>query len=421
MDLIDVAIKILDEGPICDSCLGRQFGKLSTGLTNKERGWAIKTVLSMMEIETLKIENLKIKEGEKCWICNGLFDELKDWSNMAIEKLKDYDFDTFLVGTKVTGLISENEEIIWAESQTTWAEPAKSEINREVGKLISQKTQKEVDFLRPDVVLLLDLDEEEVKVQPNSLFIYGRYRKLIRGIPQTRWICRECGGSGCDLCEGTGKRYKESIEELLTWIVLDEFSGSDCLLHGAGREDIDALMLGEGRPFVLEIKEPIFRKVDLTRLQKKINEENSGKIEVFGLIYAEKSMVETVKNTKSDKVYRIKILLDDKVDIEKLKEALDNLKGIINQKTPKRVIHRRADMIRIRKVHVAKLISLEEKEAVIEIDCEGGLYIKELMTGDEKRTNPNLSELLGTNLKVNELDVINVKLEEELIKKHWRI
>jgi tRNA pseudouridine synthase 10 len=44
------------------------------------------------------------------------------------------------------------------------------------------------------------------------------------------------------------------------------------------------------------------------------------------------------------------------------------------------------------------------------IRCDGGLYIKELVSGDGGRTKPNLSELLGTEVEaeVKELDVMDV-------------
>jgi tRNA pseudouridine synthase 10 len=42
------------------------------------------------------------------------------------------------------------------------------------------------------------------------------------------------------------------------------------------------------------------------------------------------------------------------------------------------------------------------------IKCEGGLYVKELITGDEGRTKPNLSELIGIPVQVVELDVLEV-------------
>ncbi|NLA42040.1 MAG: tRNA pseudouridine(54/55) synthase Pus10, partial [Smithella sp.] len=46
-DILETARRIVRLGPICDSCLGRQFAMLSTGLTNAERGRSLKTVLAM--------------------------------------------------------------------------------------------------------------------------------------------------------------------------------------------------------------------------------------------------------------------------------------------------------------------------------------------------------------------------------------
>ena len=45
--ILVTARKIIGLGPICDSCLGRQFAMLSTGFANAERGRSLKTVLSM--------------------------------------------------------------------------------------------------------------------------------------------------------------------------------------------------------------------------------------------------------------------------------------------------------------------------------------------------------------------------------------
>jgi len=39
--ILETARRIIGLGPICDSCLGRQFAMLSTGLTNAERGRSI--------------------------------------------------------------------------------------------------------------------------------------------------------------------------------------------------------------------------------------------------------------------------------------------------------------------------------------------------------------------------------------------
>jgi tRNA pseudouridine synthase 10 len=46
----------------------------------------------------------------------------------------------------------------------------------------------------------------------------------------------------------------------------------------------------------------------------------------------------------------------------------------------------------------------------MEIKCDAGLYIKELISGDGGRTKPSLSALLGVEAEVTELDVLDVDL-----------
>ncbi len=410
MTILDTARKIIREGPICDHCLGRQFAKLSTGLSNDQRGAAIKLVLAMqsgVEKDTGLSEELIKSRENKCWVCNNLFLHLDTWAGKAVQALSDYEYENFLVGTKMTGLLAENEEIVWAQSGTTFAEPIKTELNREVGKRIEKLTGKKANLKKPQLVALLDLENDKVELEVNSLYIYGRYRKLIRGIPQTRWPCRECGGSGCQRCGNTGRMYQESVDEHIKQPLMEAALCEDTAFHGAGREDIDALMLGDGRPFVVEAKKPHKRSLDLGALETEINRRANGKIEVSGLKYVESETVEQLKSMKADKVYRARI--EHNTTEEKLKSSLNIISETpIKQKTPTRVLHRRADLERIRRVHLAGLESFDAGTAIIVIHCEGGLYVKELVSGDSGRTVPSIASLTQGEAKVIELDVIKV-------------
>ncbi|ETA67053.1 MAG: tRNA pseudouridine synthase 10 [Methanolobus sp.] len=430
MSILETAKKIIEEGPICDHCMGRQFAKLSTGLTNVERGKAIKLALAMegdaifkesgddsileelaksshYARKTLRIEG----EDEKCWVCLGIFDNLDAWADRAVTSIGDREYSTFLVGTKVSGLIGENEEILWSECGITQAEQFKTEMNREVGKLISARTGKEVEFERPDLVITLDIADESTSVQVKSLYIQGRYRKLVRGIPQTRWPCRSCGGRGCEDCNNTGKQYPESVDELIGKELVGMTEAMDSKFHGAGREDIDALMLGTGRPFVVEAVSPKIRSIDVWELEKKINKFADGKVEVEGLKIVEKAVIETLKSSKADKVYNLKVTFKEPVSTDKLEDAITALIGVqIHQRTPQRVAHRRADLVRKRYVHNMKLVEKTEEFAIIEVHCDGGLYVKELTSGDDGRTEPSLTGLLGIQAKVDELNVIKVDI-----------
>ncbi|MCK4929342.1 MAG: tRNA pseudouridine(54/55) synthase Pus10, partial [Methanosarcinales archaeon] len=324
--ILETATSILNEGPICDHCMGRMFAKLSTGLSNDQRGAAVKLALameadltrsetsdnSMLQLlshsslharKSLKLDNTL----DKCWVCNGLFEQLDIWAERVVDALNGYEFDTFLIGTRPSGLLIENEEILWAASGTGWSEPLKTEMNREVGRRVEEKLGKKADLKVPHITALLDINKGDVELEVRSLYIYGRYRKMVRGIPQTRWPCRECRGRGCEHCNFTGAMYPESVDELIKPEVMKATQSIDTVFHGAGREDIDALMLGTGRPFIVEAEEPLRRRIDLTRLQHRINRHAAGKVEVEGLKFVSHRAVEVIKQTKADKVYRLRV------------------------------------------------------------------------------------------------------------------
>ena len=115
---------------------------------------------------------------------------------------------------------------------------------------------------------------------------------------------------------------------------------------------------------------------------------------------------------KFKKTYRIVIEGGKNIKKEKLKEVAQILRGkTIKQLTPTRVAHRRADMVRERKIYNCKLESVEGTIARLMVETESGTYIKELVSGDNGRTTPNISEMLGTPCKVKELDVMEIKGE----------
>ncbi|RZN36314.1 MAG: tRNA pseudouridine(54/55) synthase Pus10 [Methanophagales archaeon ANME-1-THS] len=399
---LEIARNITKEGPICDHCLGRQFAQISHGLSNEQRGMILKAAL--------RASGEALGEGT-CWVCNGLFEHLEYWISTALEKLTEYEFNSFLVGTKVSGLLLQNEELLWEIAGALYAEPLKAELNREVGKRLEHETGKRVEFETPDIVVILNLWTETVELQIKPVFIYGRYLKLTRGISQTRWFCRECGGKGCERCNFTGMMYPESVEGLISGPLLEEFNGEDLVLHGCGREDIDARMLGSGRPFVVEIKEPKRRQVDLQRAAEQVNEANRGKVEVRELQYVGREMVAKLKDAQMDKLYRVEVEFRSPVRETDLKKALDRLNGaLIEQQTPTRVLHRRADLVRNRNVYSVQLVSFDGKQAALQLTCRSNAFFKELISGDEGRTRPSLSALLGTPAEVRVLDVLDVKV-----------
>ena len=346
MDLLEKAERTFEKD-LCDHCLGRLFAQLGHGLSNDERGKSLRVYYSM-EKTGEKREDVP-EEPEQCSLCGNLFDEIDDFVELILEEINNIDFDTFLVGSRIDPEIEENEELLWTELNIMTSEPIKSEINREVGKRVEEKVDAKVDLEDPELKAILDTRFDTVDVELAPLFIYGRYRKLSRNIPQTKWLCNKCWGKGCEKCGGTGKIYEISVEEIIGEPLKEMVFGEDYTLHGMGREDIDAKMLGEGRPFVIEIKNPLKRDVDFEELKSIVKKD--GRVEINSLNKTDKSRVQEVKEARADKSYRVKIEFFEPVQGGKFKKVLQSLTGAnLSQRTPNRVSHRRSDRVRKRKI-----------------------------------------------------------------------
>jgi len=442
MDILEKAQRMLEDKPLCDNCLGRQFAFLGYGMENHERGRAIKILLTMKGhrlallkrpegialLETLaengafpmaavvlqKLEQTS-KEKRECFLCKNRFNVLSSLVEKAVNMLRDYEYDTFLVGIKLPMEIEEREDELKAKFGIEHGENMRNEFSRLIGKMLLEAAGKRVDYMKPQIVVLLNPFTEEIELQVNSLFIMGRYKKLIRGIPQSKWLCRRCRGRGCSSCNWTGKMYPESVEELIAEPILEMTLGEDSSFHGAGREDIDARMLGTGRPFVIEIKKPRKRRLDLSELERLINERAQGKIEVLGLKYVDREAVVKIKDMESaQKTYRVTVEFEREVhdeELEKLRKALTDI--TVLQQTPTRVLHRRADLTREKHIYETKIKRISPNRIELTIKCQGGLYVKELITGDNGRTQPNVSEIIGAKAQPLELDVLSVMEEME--------
>jgi tRNA pseudouridine synthase 10 len=416
MDILEEARAVLSEGPVCDGCLGRRFAERSYGLTSRERGKALRVTAEMEDDAPDEKTN-----PQDCWVCDGDFSSFDDWAERAASAVEGYGFETFLVGTRVSPLVEENEKLLDDLHGDEHAASFSSEFNREVGKRFGERVDATVEFERPDVTVTLDVPRDEVEVDVHSVYFYGRYRKVERGIAQTEWECYDCEGTGtvggedCETCDGSGYIVDESVEELLSPAFLDATRGEEVVFHGAGREDVDALMLGDGRPFVMEVEKPKVRDVNIDKLRQDANESADGNVEVRELRRVSRDMVERVKSLDASKRYRAFVSFDEPVSQDELDAALEAVVGTVEQRTPSRVDRRRADKVREREVYEATGES-DGNEATVELHTEGGLYVKELVSGDEERTDPSLAGELGVGATVEELDVLAVEAEEDFVE-----
>ncbi|MBO4356650.1 MAG: tRNA pseudouridine(54/55) synthase Pus10 [Candidatus Methanomethylophilaceae archaeon] len=402
-DNLDTAREIAKTG-LCDHCLGRMFGKLGTGMTNDLRGRMIRTAL--------KEDGTEAPADDFCPLCENVFDMLDRFAEAAAEKINEVESDNFLIGTRVEPEIVEREKEYKEKYELEFFESIKAELNREIGKLALPMIHRPVEFKNPQVVALVDTRFADVTLDISPIFIAGRYNKFSREIPQTIWPCRVCHGKGCDHCHGKGKMYPTSVQEIIGDIALEMADGQEHFFHGMGREDIDACMLGDGRPFVLEISQPRKRYIDLDELERRANQTDMAAYN--SLKFVQREAVERYKAAASDKVYHVHVKAEGKVNKEELVKVALSFKDVsIDQRTPRRVEHRRADLVRKRKIHWCQAEWMTDDSFDLELETDSGTYVKEFVSGDEGRSVPSFSERLGIQCKVETLDVLAIKFEEQ--------
>jgi len=330
-------------------------------------------------------------------------DEIRCFIDRILMLAQKWEFRTFAVGTRV------RDDFLMDDA---------AEFKRRLNIAVALGVAREApDFdpapSDPDVTFLLHYPGSWIDVMAKPVFVYGRFRKLVRDLPQARWLCKRCHGHGCRRCGGTGRIYENSVEEIIAAPLLAAFDAQEDVMHAAGRQDVDVRMLGSGRPFAIELREPRRRSADLAAVADAVN--SSGSVEVLDLRVVSRELVRRVDTVRAQKTYRALVEARQPVGRAEL-AALDALEGaFIEQQTPRRVAHRRADKVRPRRIHEFIVQPAESAEASctfeIELRTDSGTYIKELIDGDSGRSQPSVSGILGIECSCSELDVLAVHFD----------
>ncbi len=335
----------------------------------------------------------KPKNPETCDACNGIFALLETACQKAAAQAREQgiEFETFRIASTVNDECGGADAAMLRKLGYEKITPIKNAINREAGIFARKITGKEIDACDPEAVLKLNFKTGKFYFQKENAFIFGRYEKLEEGLSQTKWLCSWCNGAGCNNCGMRGTRFEDSVHQQIE-AGFKKFGIAGSKLHGSGREDVDVRNIGGGRPFVIELESPKKRKLDLKYAQGQIN--SKGKVRIRDFQIVSPAMVEVIKNSRFDKNYHATVSCDGKPPIAYAKK-IEALSGkMIYQQTPTRVLKRRADKTRERKIFKA---SAKIKKGKIECDifAECGTYIKELISSDEGRTKPSVSGLIG--------------------------
>jgi len=418
---LEISRKALRSYPLCDRCLGRLYARLGYGWGNAERGSSVKTVLVMLyqiaiergdsgaleEFRTIA-PNIGVRasgvyrrlfgfelEVRPCAICSGSLDLfIEEASKKAVEALREWGVSRFVVGVSVEEPVKSIEEGVIRASGSPYYEELKDEISREVGKRVGELGGFKADFEDPEASILLSYPSGSLRVEVRSALIMVRYWKKWRMISQATII------------RGGAPKYF-SIQEA-SKPLLELFRGSEVVIHAFGREDIDARMLGSGRAAVVEVRAPRRRSVGLGEVEEALNKYRD-LVEFKVIRWARRGDIKAGKRGSSTahKIYRALVLVNKQVSQEDLKRLEEELRDRpVLQRTPTRALHRRSDRERVKRVYGVRCTRISENLIECIGKASGGLYIKELVSGDNGRTRPSFSEILGASASCIELDVL---------------
>lgn len=218
-----------------------------------------------------------------------------------------------------------------------------------------------------------------ITVRNSPIYVFGRYIKMSREMCQTPLTIKGV--------QKTARNVSDFASGFETF-----FGAASVKFMGCGREDIDVRCL-EGRPFVLEIDSPT-RNLTAEAITLGMYSE----VDVLDCAIVRRECRDYVNCETPTKRYNLLLYSEEEIRFERKYE--------VEQKTPLRVLHRRANMTRSKVIEVERVEAVEKEGFyyVVDIRAESGAYIKEWVTGDFGRTVPTLGgDLL-------ELDVIGVDL-----------
>ena len=233
----------------------------------------------------------------------------------------------------------------------------------------------------------------------------GWYVKLDRGVPQSQWISRE-----------TGARIgRGSVVEAIERVILKGLGSSGAKFNSSGREDMDVRMLSEGRPFALQVhdpKTPLASAEVVAAMEREINAQSDiTGVRVRGLCLTTKENYHAVgmssEEHEKEKSYVAIVRVSREATREDHEKIASTSRLVVQQSTPTRVAHRRADLVRPRTIvsMSSEPIPGSPDSFILRLRTQAGTYVKEFVHGDAGRTAPSLGDLLGCKAEIIQLDV----------------
>ena len=371
---------ILNEYDLCDNCLGRFF-------------------ISFTHLTSVRILGNQIRHSinsrivTKCYICKNIFSNIDLYVKMMQDTSFGYEFSTFTVGAILKQSTIERDDKLRSKFHLRGIDGIKTAITKELGKKFVRKTKKRIDHLSPDITFTINFKTEQCNVKTKPIFLYGKYIKDKRGLPQKEESCQDCKGKGCIFCNNHGIVSFDSIEGKISKFLYEKFETEQVKFTWIGGEDKTSLVMGDGRPFFAKLLSPKKRNI---RLAKKSN--------LNEIVIRDLRKIDHIPNGSIHFKSKTKILVSTKNNI--ISNKLKKLKYLTN--TPIEI----TDSSRQYKktIYNLKYKKCSLQSFTVEIEADGGIPIKRLVDGSD--IIPNISSIIGVQCFCKKFDINQIYLSK---------
>ncbi|MHB8568170.1 MAG: tRNA pseudouridine(55) synthase [Nitrososphaerales archaeon] len=355
---------------LCESCIEREYG------ASKPRGIA-----------------RSIKPSD-CDICHGELSKLPKLVEEINEKLREFEFETFQVGTAVPQRFLDKEDELRSAFKIRGRENLKTQITRSIGSRISKKLQKNIDYARPELTILVSLNDHSITISPKSIWLEGSYLKNERGVAQKGRLCAVCGGLGCASCEFKGFD-RASIQSIIGDFLKEAYLAHDCNFIWIGSEDENSLVGGTGRPFFVEVVRPKRRGKGTAKIVGRGKTKMSialGHGVAFrhsGVLSAKPTNIPQFK--LECEVHLVRKLVEGEsndqatIDIKKIESSFSPAEIIVQVPRKFRTVSKKVDSVSVNE---------EGGHATLVIRCDGGIPIRKLLAAKDDSVSPNFNEFI---------------------------
>ena len=378
--IIHQSKSILKECDLCDNCLGRFFINSTHLSSGKRLGNKIRNSINSRSVT-------------KCYICKNLLSNADLYVKMMQNASMGYEFSTFTVGAILKQSIIERDDKLRSKFHLHGVDGIKTAVTRELGKKFVSKTKKRIDHLLADITFTINFKTERCNVKTKPIFLYGKYIKDKRGLPQKEESCQDCKGKGCIFCNNHGIVSFDSIEGKISKFLYEKFGTDQVKFTWIGGEDKTSLVMGNGRPFFAKLLSPKKRNVRLAKKSnldeimihalRKIDHIPNGSIQFKSKT---KIVVSTKNNLSSNKLKKLKQLTDAQIEIT------DS-----NKQYKKRI-------------YKLKYKKHSLQSFAVEMEADGGIPIKRLVNGFS--VIPNISSILNTDCFCEKFDVDQIYMSK---------